>query len=117
MASNNTLILQGTLTRSRVNGGQHSLPILQTLTNLTDLVVREKTITHGAGNIALPFDGVTAKAVVIYTPKTVQARVNGAAVDTQVGSYLVLLDTAITTLTLRNDDPSVDVIVEFWIGS
>ena len=118
MASNNTLVLQGSLTRSRVQGGQHTLPILQTLTNLTDLVVREKTIVHGAGLIALPFDNVTAKSLVIYTPQALAFRLNGSGIDNgTVGSFLILLDTNITSCSLRNDDAAKDAVIEFWIGS
>lgn len=117
MGSNNTLLFQGTLTRSRVNGGQHVLPILQTLENLTNLVVREKTIPHGSVPTAIQFDGVTAKAVAVLTPKPVTVRYNADAVGVTIGSYDIRLDTNISALIIVNDDPANDVVLEVWIAS
>ncbi len=115
--SNNTLSLQGTLSRSRVNGGQHQLPILQTLANLTDLVVREKTIPKGGAPVTINFDSVTAKCIILFTPKPVLTKYNGDTVGAIIGSYDIRLDTSITSLTLSNPDSVNDVIVEVWIGS
>jgi hypothetical protein len=115
--SNNTVELMGELRRTRVNGGQHQLPLLRTIADLADLLIREKKVRQADGDVVIPLDGVTARSLVIVTPSPISYRLNGSTVDTLCGSITILFDTAVTSLTVRNDDANKDVTVEVWIAT
>lgn len=113
-AAQNTLSIDGILTRSRTNGGTHTVALVRALTGLTDIRVIEKTVPQNNANVAIELDGMTAKAIVVLTPQNIGLIINGAG-NVPCGSLHVTMDTAITTLAIDNTKVAdKDCVVEIW---
>lgn len=117
MASTNTVVFRLDVDRDATNRGRKQLPSAVTLQDVEEVLIREKKLTADATGVAVNMDGLTARALIVYTTQPINLYLNGSATPVKCGSETVVLDTEIDELTVDNDlaDPATDHTIEVWI--
>lgn len=115
--STNTLSVVLDITRSAVGRGTKDLKVPRTMDDIEQFQIVEQKVTAGASGVAVSFGPMTTvNALIVFTPKAVGLHLNGAVAATPVGSFAVLLDTEVTSLSIDNSGTE-DVTVEIWLAS
>lgn len=116
MSSTNTIGIAGTLTRSRQGGSDYVHTLAHSLGDLTEVAVGDQVVASGELNTLLPdLPGGTSRMLFLSTTREVSISINGGAAIT-CASYLVILDTEVTSVAISNSGDS-DAVVEWWLGS
>lgn len=117
MASTSTVTFELTVQRSGVNRGTKTLPNVVTISDIKEAQFIEKKLAAGGTLVAVPFGFASADALVVFTSKPVFVRLNGSGnPQIRVGSEMVILDTAITSIHFDNtiSSPAEELTVEVW---
>lgn len=109
------------LVRDRTGYASKDLTISRTITDCTEFTSHEQVIAADAVGVAVNFGPIaSADFVLIYTPKTLGVHINdAAATEIQVGSVLLIMDSATTSINIDNDleETPVDTTIEVWLGT
>lgn len=116
MGSNNTILINGTVTRSRKNGGQHDLPLLRELADIKNLLIGEHTIAPAAAGVQIPFGNIAnAKGVVLSTDVEITLHLGGVGqVGIKCGSIMFLMDTDLASIHV-DGHATLEATVEVWL--
>lgn len=115
--SNSSVAVTLEVVREAVQRARKEMKTTRTLNDVKEVTIAEQKIPQGQTGVEVKFGSVlNADAVIVFTPKKVGLHFNGAAnPEITCGSYMVLLDTQITSLHVDNDIVTEDVTVEVWL--
>lgn len=114
MASTNSASFLIEFVRTVTNRGTRDLKQSVTIDEVAEFKLIEVVVAANDTKTVSFAEFTTAAHVVIVTPKPVNLRINGAAVDVPCGSIAALLHTAVTELTIENTTDE-EITVEVWL--